>query len=1172
MAAVGLAVLVGLVFTYWQLANSERVCRLAESYLSELIGGEVNVQDATFNVFSPVELRGVRVHLPGSISGEPFFSAEKVLLNHRPWLLFTKGRLWPTEISCFQPQVVIEQDSLTGRNNLERFYKHRSEKFALDPAQLAGGPKVYVHNGVLRFIVVDDKRKGVLEDFSVDLNLSMVPEGDESYVITFEGPRKDEQMPVAQGVVKVNVVTGKIDHLSGKIPEMARLDMFMPRRYSFLRRKYNMTGAFYIKAVQDPDPQKKLFEIKLEDVSLSLPSDEGGMTLQHVQGLMRLDADGVNFVGLTGGIENVQGAKVTLNGRLDGYDPNSPFLFKFDLTGMEISAIDNISGTLAEVFEKNRKRLDLCQGPLDLTVNIQRSVDQKINLSGSVKPQGMTLAFSDFPYELRNVRGKINFTRTSLDIVGITASHGMAKIKLTGKFENSSEAGPVYEFQVQADDLAFDSDFMNALPVDYRKYISTVNPTGSCTWRTRVSVNAPGAEPRVETDIIVTGKAGLTYVDFPYPLTNVRGVLSITPEKIVLSDIGGVRIVDGKVVAKLTVNGVIDNPGADDLDVNVTVKGQLPLDKLLADALGDEGTELFKVLKPAGRAEDVVAVITEAAVGPMKYDVTARLVDVSFVFGGLDYRISGATGELHVRPQRISIKNLVGTHDDTTITINGDVLPGEAGDDLALNINIKGADLPVDLFKTSSPQLRRLGQLITASGDADLQLSIKHKPLGEGGDDDYDYLCILDAKDMRITPRGFNYPIKGIQGRVIATPGRVKFENLRAVDGRMQALLNGEILSDGKFDRARLEIKIDQMPIDDRLLAALSWYGNGLLSRFRPGGTCSVDIQSLRFERPTDLPAQATSKPATSKSAATQPTSDQRLQESWNIEGTLKLDSAAIDLGLGLRNLTGEIVGSIAETPAGLAIDADIHLPSVQEGKREITDLRGRLTKQPQSSLMRINRLQAKAYGGKLAGHAEILLGQPLRFGIDLSVNEIDLNAMFNAGITDPNERTDFPGKMSGNVKLTVEAGDQPDIRAAGELHITDAQIGKLPVMMGLLHVFYLTLPGETAFKEAIIKYSASERKLTFTEIYLRGRALSMVGAGEMDMNTTKLAMYFLSRPGGSLPRMANLAGELLEGISRELVEIRVTGTLAEPKTETVALRSLRQVLHELLSAGKEDD
>ena len=69
---------------------------------------------------------------------------------------------------------------------------------------------------------------------------------------------------------------------------------------------------------------------------------------------------------------------------------------------------------------------------------------------------------------------------------------------------------------------------------------------------------------------------------------------------------------------------------------------------------------------------------------------------------------------------------------------------------------------------------------------------------------------------------------------------------------------------------------------------------------------------------------------------------------------------------------------------------------------------------------------------------------------------------MFNAGITDPAERTEFPGVMSGNVKLAATAGDKPNIRAAGELHITNARIGKLPVMMGLLHVIYLTLPGET--------------------------------------------------------------------------------------------------------------
>ena len=1171
IAAVLLAVLLGLVYGYWRLANSERVCRLAEAYLSELTGGEVHVRRATFNVFSPVELRGVRVHLPGSISGEPFFSADRVLLAHRPWRLFFRGRLWPTEINCLKPQVVIEQDLLTGRNNLVRFYQYRSKKLTLDPEQLRDGPTVHVREGVLRFIVVDEQHRQVLDDILVPLNLSMVPEGDESYVITFEAPQKDARIPVVQGMIKVNVVTGETARLSGNIPEMARLDMLMPRRYRYLRRKYNMTGSFDVEAIQDPDPDKRLFEIKLKDVSLTLPPDEGGLTLNHVHGAMRPDANGVTFVGLTGGIDQVQGAKVTLNGRLDGYDPNSPFSFKLDLAGMAIPADGEVSGALAEVLDRFRKRFIVCDGRFDLSVNLQRSVAQQLSVVGHFLPQGMTLVCADFPYELQDVTGKISFTRDSLEINSLTARHGQAKIEFTGRYDNSSADGATYELEVRVDDLEFDKGLMESLPPGYLKYVRTFSPTGRCTWRTRVSVKTPGADPQVETDIIVDGRAGLTYVDFPYPLTNVRGRISISPEKIILADLEGVRIIDGKVVAKFMVDGVIDKPGTDDLDVKVTVRGRFPLDAVLAGALGAEGKELLQSFKPAGFAEDVVALLRESGDGPLEYDVTARLKDASFVFGGLDYRVSAASGTLRIRPDRISIRNLVGTHGDTVITINGDVLPGEGVDGLDLHINVEDAQLSADLFESASSKLRRLGQLVDASGAADLKLSVSRKPSAAGKKEDYDYRCVLDARDMRVACRGFDYLIKGIHGRVIATPGRLEFVNLRAVDGQMQASLNGEIRSDEKYDRAALEIKIDRMPIDERLLAALPSGENALLGRFRPGGTCSVDIQSLRFERPTDNSAKATSKPAASQPAASQPAVVDR-PASWNVDGELKLDNAVIDLGLGLKSITGVITGSAGQTADGLAIDADIYLPSVQVGKRLITDLGGRLIKQPKSSLVRIENLQAKAHKGRLAGHAEIRLGKPLRFGIDLSINKIDLNEMFNAGITDPAERTEFPGTMSGNVTLTMAAGDEPDIRAAGELHISNARIGKLPVMMGLLHVIYLTLPGETAFSDAVVKYNVNGSKLTFTEIYLRGRVLSMVGSGEMDMKTTRLDLHFLSRPGGNLPRMSNLADELLEGISRELLEVRVTGTLAEPKTETVALRSLREAIRQLLSSGKDGD
>ena len=88
---------------------------------------------------------------------------------------------------------------------------------------------------------------------------------------------------------------------------------------------------------------------------------------------------------------------------------------------------------------------------------------------------------------------------------------------------------------------------------------------------------------------------------------------------------------------------------------------------------------------------------------------------------------------------------------------------------------------------------------------------------------------------------------------------------------------------------------------------------------------------------------------------------------------------------------------------------------------------------------------------------------------------------------------------------------------------------------------------------------------LTLREIYLRGPSLSIVGSGTMIMESEKLDLTFLTGPPGQMPRIMSPPGELLEGIVREIAEIRVTGTLSDPKMQTVALKSLDEALRKLV-------
>ena len=125
---------------------------------------------------------------------------------------------------------------------------------------------------------------------------------------------------------------------------------------------------------------------------------------------------------------------------------------------------------------------------------------------------------------------------------------------------------------------------------------------------------------------------------------------------------------------------------------------------------------------------------------------------------------------------------------------------------------------------------------------------------------------------------------------------------------------------------------------------------------------------------------------------------------------------------------------------------------------------------------------------------------------------------------------------------------------------------GRLPILLDLLTVVYLSVPGSAAFTEGEFAYHLRGDKLVFNEIYLRGPTLSLVGSGSMSMETKELKLYFPIDPLGELPRLSGLADELLTGILRQLSEVEVTGTLARPKTRTRTLGSLEDAIRKLMA------
>jgi hypothetical protein len=314
----------------------------------------------------------------------------------------------------------------------------------------------------------------------------------------------------------------------------------------------------------------------------------------------------------------------------------------------------------------------------------------------------------------------------------------------------------------------------------------------------------------------------------------------------------------------------------------------------------------------------------------------------------------------------------------------------------------------------------------------------------------------------------------------------------------------------------------------------------------------------LRFDRLSG----PTTRPATGPASPGQ-------KWTWFLDGNMILDDVDLDLVLGRRTISAMLSGSAALTDQGLDVDANVVVQSLAFGAKAVTDVRGKVRKKPRGTIVKISDLVGKSHGGVLSGMAEIRLSEPLQYGFRLSVENVDLGDLLNAGLKDPKRHLGVEGRLAGIIQITATEGDKPLRQVAGRLHITKARLVRMPILLDALNVVSMDLPSAWAFNEAYLTYHLKGQKVRMQEIYLLGSGVSVVGSGKIDVKTGKLDLTFLTGPPGKLPRISNLAEEFLTGLLREIVEYRVTGTLKNPRHRTVPLRAINEIIKTLLSPGK---
>ena len=489
-----------------------------------------------------------------------------------------------------------------------------------------------------------------------------------------------------------------------------------------------------------------------------------------------------------------------------------------------------------------------------------------------------------------------------------------------------------------------------------------------------------------------------------------------------------------------------------------------------------------------------------------------------------------------------------GSNEATVVKCQGGVVPHDSGCEVDLTFNATNVPLD-DVFKRALPPGgQQAWTELNPQGCIDFTAHVTEQP--NELEPHVEVALRPREKTVSIQPRMFSYRLGEVEGVATYKRGRVDWQNVIAHHDRsLYSMESGswQVSPEGGWQCTFTNLNVDRLTMNRELLDALPPALQGVVTKLQPSGSIGLYKGNLIFAKPA---AQS-----------------EGLSVAWDV--SLECQQAAIQGAVPIQGINGGIRlvgrsdGRTAFSSGELALDS-ILCKNVQ-----LTNVRGPfwtdatrcLFGEPACVLQnqQPRRMTADAYGGSLTSNIELTHGANPSYRLDVLLGGANLARFASERLGGPN---DMNGTLSGKLVIAGTGSSMQTLHGSGELHVVDANIYELPILVAMLKVLRNRSPNSTAFNRCDMEFDIQGEHIQFNHLNLLGDAASLYGKGTSDFNRRlNLEFYTLIGPADlPIPLWKTIAGH----VSQQGFQIIVTGTLDHPETERKAFPAINDMLSQL--------
>lgn len=1165
-------VLLSGLAAYWRATDETRLRALAQKWLESTTGGEARIGSVRFSLFEGLRLNDVAVAVPAAERFDPndngfeartVCRAATIFLRLNPLNLRTDDLVVP-EVAADDAELTLLYRSADGRWNFQEMLAHRTVR----GQRIKRLPEVRLRSVRVLQQRLDAGGRSKTSEHQLDGHVRPDPEQPILYRITLtrtatEGGPGTPASETAE--VWLDLAHGTV---AGSLPSLAIRDLMLaaPPEAAQALDALAASGNLRVERFRyDPDGEWAA-TVAVRDIGMSVPVCQEDRAAPPSERYLRfVDATGTVQLDATGAKLDLKGrlreASIAVEGKLvlpeKGALPERLAAMGFDLTwalaGLPLPRDDDAPTEAESRFVQAIPELQSAvvdfdgRGPVDAVFHLTRDVgpDGSVQFAeGTLTFRGASARYIRFPYRLSDMTGVVHFRPDGLiELKDVAGRQDRNHVTINGLL-----GGRVYkggELEIVGRDIALDEALLRCLEPEEAEAIRKFNAD------VRAEVHVAMTRPPVplteeakpwETKVAIDFQDGsLDMTWFPYPLDGLTGRLEIDGGRMAAHDLRA-RHGSGEVRVNGQAEHLLEPDASLDLDLKAT---GVALDAVLGRALPDSGRRLFDMLQPGGRGDIQGRLFTPSPGEPLACDLSADVANGSIALPGTDEVLTGVQARMRIEPQRLTLSSFEGSFHESQVRIDGTIPLDEQSADLSLHLHSPHLALDDRLRAVLPAAAGSVWDQFSPEGAASVDVRYGYDAVATtrpapatqpAGDAAVPYAVVIEPLDARACYEAFALPAEGLTGRVRVTRDAVTIERLAGRTNEGTFELAGRVTLDGDRTETVLTVEARDVAFSETLREALPWRLRRLYNDYQPQGRFDLSLDPLR------VTVVAPEEPA-----------------QWSLQGRLALREATLDAGVKLSGIVGTIDGQVA-MEGDWSADGRFELAKLAVDGRPVTDVRAQFARPAGGTQFVIDKIFGRFCEGRVAGRLEIdEQPQGAVYGVSLSAHELSLGAFLNKAPDGDPLPTRLEGRVTGHLNVVGRFGDYASRRGGGSVSIHQAQMLRVPLLVAMMRVLEGSLD-EAAFHDVQLRYTIDGESLILDEIDLRGRGLSMIGAGRVHTPTQTLDLALLVGGPVRLPRLEVLS-EFMEGVARELVEVRVEGPLSKPSYRTEIVRSARKVL-----------